>query len=213
MDVFGYEWINHAERLKANWEANVTENDTVVIIGDISWALKLEEAVWDLDWIKALSGKKVIVKGNHDLWWASIKKLNNLFGEEIHFIQNNFYEAEGYAICGSRGWLCPGDEYYSQHDEKIYKRELMRVRASLTSAKEAGFSDIICALHFPPMNDKFNESGFTELFKEFGVKHVFYGHLHSQDGFRRGVQGSVDGIEYKLVSLDYLRCNLLKFEL
>jgi len=213
MDVFGYAWVNHTERLKTNWEATVSKNDTVIIAGDISWALKLDEAVADLNWISGLPGKKVIVKGNHDLWWASIKKLNDLYGDELCFIQNDFYEAEGYAVCGSRGWVCPDDEYYSQHDEKIYNRELMRLRASLESAKKAGFSKIIGALHFPPMNDKFNKSGFTELFNEFGVEQVFYGHLHSEDGFRRGFQGNMDGVEYKLVTLDYLKCNLLKVNL
>ena len=208
MDVFGAEWINHAERIKQNWEDTVSENDTVIIAGDISWALKLEEAVPDLNWIRNLAGRKIFVKGNHDLWWASIKKLHDLFGDEFHFLQNNFFEADEYAICGSRGWVCPGDEYYSEHDEKIYKREILRLKASLTSAKNAGFSKIIVSMHFPPMNDKSNVSGFTELFDEFGVEHVVYGHLHGAEGFKKGVFGNVNNVEYKLVSLDYLNCEL-----
>jgi len=210
MDVFGADWINHAERLKEHWMDMVSENDTVIIAGDISWALKLEDAIWDLDWLGSLPGKKVFVKGNHDLWWASITKLNAIVGANMHFIQNSFFEADGYAICGSRGWLCPGDEYYSTQDEKIYKREVLRLRASLTSAKEAGFSDIIGVLHFPPTNDKLNASGFTDLFEEFGVKQVVYGHLHGPESFKRGLSGSFNGVEYKLVSLDYLRCKPFK---
>ncbi|MCL2436482.1 MAG: metallophosphoesterase [Clostridiales bacterium] len=212
MDVFGGEWLEHAERVKKNWEDTVLENDTVIIAGDISWALKLEDAIPDLNWIRDLPGKKVLVKGNHDLWWASMKKLHDLFGDDLRFIQNNFYEADGYAICGTRGWICPGDEHYSEHDEKIYKRELLRLRTSLMAAKNAGFSKIIVALHFPPMNDPYSESGFTELCREFGAKHVFYGHLHGAEGFRSGVQGNINGIEYRLVSLDYVRCKPYKVE-
>jgi len=212
MDIFGGEWLNHAERIRKNWEDVVSENDTVIIAGDISWALKMEDAIPDLNWIRSLPGNKILVKGNHDLWWASIKKLNDLFGDDLRFIQNNFYEAEGYAVCGSRGWLCPEDEGYSEQDEKIYKRELLRLRASLTSAKDAGFSKIIGVLHFPPMNDKLNESGFTELFGEFGAEYVFYGHLHGAEGFRNGVQGNINGVEYRLASLDYLKCKLYKLK-
>jgi predicted phosphohydrolase len=209
MDVFGAEWLNHAERVKEHWIDTVSENDTVIIAGDISWALKLEDAIWDLDWLSELPGEKVLVKGNHDLWWSSVTKLNAVTTANMHFLQNNFFDADGYAICGSRGWLCPGDEHYSEHDEKIYKREVLRLRASLTSAKEAGFSKIIGVLHFPPTNDNLADSGFTELFEEFGVEQVFYGHLHgTEEGFRGGLSGNRGGVEYKLVSVDYLRFKL-----
>jgi len=211
MDIFGGEWVGHTEKLKYYWESSVKEEDTVIIAGDTSWALKMEDAIADLNWISELPGKKVFVKGNHDLWWSSLKKLNSL-GGNMHFIQNDFYEAEGYAICGSRGWVCPGDADYSSHDEKIYSRELLRLRMSLTAAKKAGFSKIIGAMHFPPTNDKLTESGFTDLFAEFQAAFVFYGHLHGADSFRRGVTGKIKGVEYKLVSLDYLKCKPLKLE-
>ena len=212
MDIFGGEWVNHSERVKQYWENTVGQEDTVIIGGDISWALKLEDAAPDLDFLRLLPGNKVFVRGNHDLWWSSIKKLNDRYGEDMRFIQNDFCEAGEYAICGSRGWVCPGDEYYSAHDEKIYNRELLRLRMSLAAAKKAGFSKIIGVLHFPPTNDKLNVSGFTELFTEFQAEQVVYGHLHGTDGFRRGVKGSIDGVEYKLVSMDYLRCKPLKVE-
>ena len=212
MDIFGGEWVNHAENIKKNWESTVTSRDTVIIAGDISWALKFDDAIIDLNWIRALPGVKIFIKGNHDLWWTSVNKLNAMFGPEMRFVQNNFFEAEGRAICGSRGWLCPGDEDFTQQDEKIYKRELLRLRASLTSAKNSGFSEIIGMLHFPPTNDKLYESGFTELFEEFGVSRVFYGHLHGTDVFGRGVQGNLRGVSYKLTSLDYLKCKPFKVE-
>jgi len=206
MDRFGGEWINHTEKIRDNWTRLISEGDYVIIGGDTSWALKFEDAVKDLEWIRDLPGNKLFIKGNHDLWWASIKKLNSLFGSDMTFIQNDFYEAEGNAICGSRGWLCPGDEYYTEQDEKIYKRELIRLRMSLTAAKEAGYKDIIAAMHFPPTNEKFQESGFTDLFSEFQVSLVIYGHLHGAEAFRRGIKGKVNGVEYKLTSLDYLKC-------
>ena len=212
MDIFGAEWVNHAERLKENWESAVSATDTVIIAGDISWALKLDDAIIDLNWINSLPGVKIFVKGNHDLWWASINKLNALYGPGMHFIQNNFFAAEGYAVCGSRGWLCPGDADYTAQDEKIYNRELLRLRSSLTSAKDAGYSDIIGVLHFPPTNDKSDESGFTELFEEFRVSRVLYGHLHGADVFGNGMQGDVRGVRYGLISLDYLKCKPLKVE-
>jgi len=206
MDIFGGEWLGHTERIRSNWERTISKEDTVIVGGDISWALKIGDAAPDLAWIRELPGNKVFVKGNHDLWWASIKKLNSMFGADMRFIQNDFYEAEGYAICGSRGWICPGDEDYTEQDEKIYSRELLRLRNSLTAAKAGGFSKIIGVLHFPPTNYKFHESGFTDMFAEFEVKRVFYGHLHGNDAFRRGVQGNFKGIEYKLISMDYLKC-------
>jgi len=214
MDIFGGEWLNHAENLRENWERVISAADTVIIAGDVSWALKLDEATPDLNWIRGMPGDKIFIRGNHDLWWASVKKLNSMFGSDMRFLQNDFYEAEGFAVCGSRGWLCPGDEYFSEHDEKIYKRELLRLRSSLEAAKKAGFSNsnIIGVMHFPPMNEKFNASGFTELFNEFQVPRVFYGHLHGADGFRRGVRGNVDGTEYRLISLDYLKCKPFKAE-
>ena len=209
MDMFGPEWVNHAERLKENWTLTVSEQDTVILAGDISWGLKLPETLPDLDWIDALPGKKVIIKGNHDLWWTSINKLSNLY-EGIHFVQNNYYEAEGLAICGTRGWICPGDNDFTLHDEKIYKRELMRLKFSLEEAKKAGFETILGALHFPPTNDKMQGSGFTELFTEYGVKKVVYGHLHGKESFSKGLAAVFNGVSYHLVSLDKLKCEPLR---
>ena len=212
MDIFGSEWLNHAGNVKGHWERMVSDSDTVIIPGDISWALKFEDAACDLNWIRDLPGRKILIRGNHDLWWVSINKLNSMFGPEMNFVQNNFFEAEGRAVCGSRGWICPGHEDYTAQDEKIYSRELLRLRSSLASAKSAGFSDITGVLHYPPTNDKSNRSGFTDLFEEFGVSHVFYGHLHGADVFASGLQGEVRGVKYKLTSLDYLKCKPFKME-
>ncbi|WP_027399394.1 metallophosphoesterase [Anaerovorax odorimutans] len=214
MDIYGGEWVGHTEKLKDKWEKIIMPDDIVIIPGDISWALKYDDALIDLKWISRLPGKKVFVKGNHDLWWNSINKLNKI-DENLFFLQNSYYIAEGYAICGSRGWVCPGDDDFTQHDDKIYKRELGRLKLSLEEARRAGYGalsegeskgDIIGVLHFPPTNDKLQPSGFTELFEKYGVKKVIYGHLHGKDGFKNGLRAIFNGVEYMLVSLDYLKC-------
>lgn len=209
MDIYGGQWINHTEKLKENWEETITKNDTVLIPGDISWALKREEAIADLEWIHNLPGQKVMIKGNHDLWWTGVGRLNKLY-DDMFFLQNDFFAAGDMAICGSRGWVCPGSDEFSQHDNKIYEREILRLDFSLSAAKAAGFEKILGMLHYPPTNDKMQNSGFTDLFCKYGVKKVVYGHLHGKDGFKNGLKSILNGVEYKLVSVDYLECKPLE---
>ena len=206
MDIFGSEWQGHAERLKENWIETVGDDDTVLISGDVSWGLRLEEAMADLEWVDALPGKKIITKGNHDLWWVTKKKLDGLC-KTVTFLRNNAVQTEGGTwVCGARGWLCPGADGFGPHDEKLYNRELIRLELSLKEAHDAGADDIIAMLHYPPMNDSFADSGFTELLEKYGVRTCIYGHLHGVWNFRHGFKGERNGIEYKLVSLDFLRC-------
>ncbi|MGI6732909.1 MAG: metallophosphoesterase [Anaerovoracaceae bacterium] len=205
MDIYGGQWVRHAERLEQKWRSLVEEEDVVIVAGDISWAMKRPDATKDLEWVAKLPGKKVMIKGNHDLWWTSVTKLNQLH-ESLFFLQNNCFIVGETAICGSRGWVCPGDTDFTQQDEKIYKREIGRLRLSLEAAKSAGATQIIGAMHFPPANDKYEDSGFTALFEEYGVKLVVYGHLHGPEAHLRGIQGMRNGVEYRLVSCDYLKC-------
>ncbi|WP_312091665.1 metallophosphoesterase, partial [Aminipila sp.] len=209
MDIYGGQWINHTDRLKENWEETITKDDFILIPGDISWALKKEEALADLEWIHKLPGKKIITKGNHDLWWTGIGKLNKLY-EDMVFLQNDFYAIEDIAICGSRGWICPGSDEFCKHDNKIYDRELLRLEFSLSAAEKAGFKRIIGMLHYPPTNDRMQQSGFTELFARYGAEQVVYGHLHGKDGFKNGFKGVMNGVSYHLVSLDYVQCKPLQ---
>ena len=152
MDIFGDKWLKHDEKIKNNWLKKINDEDTVLIAGDISWSMKMENGMQDLEWIHNLPGRKIMIKGNHDFWWSSITKLNNLY-EDMNFIQNNFFSYEDYAICGTRGWTCPGGENFSQHDEKIYNRELNRLRLSLDAAVKSGFKKFIVMIHYPPMNE------------------------------------------------------------
>ncbi len=204
MDVFGHSWHNHYEKLKEHWESNITDNDTVIICGDISWGLKLDEAMADFRWIESLPGNKIITKGNHDLWWSSVSKLNKI-SEKLLFLQNKAALLPGgIAVCGTRGWLCPGFDGFDEHDGKIYERELMRLELSLKDAKAQGAEEIIASLHYPPTNDKQQASGFTDLLSAYNVKTCVYGHLHGKDAFKNGLKGIFNGVEYRLVSLDYL---------
>ena len=217
MDVFGTGWTDHEDRIRQNWIENVREHDTVIIAGDVSWGLKLQQALADFEWIDSLPGKKLIFKGNHDLWWNGINKMNSLF-DSITFVQNRAVYAEGWYICGSRGWVCPGDPAFTREDEKIYRREALRLKMSIDDAIAqeravncgAGVPRILGVLHYPPTNDKLQPSEFTRIFTEAGASKVVYGHLHGKENFNKGLQGNLNGVEYILVSADKAECRLVK---
>ncbi|SHK14955.1 hypothetical protein SAMN02745163_03281 [Clostridium cavendishii DSM 21758] len=208
MDIFGQHWLKHDEKIKDNWLNNIKEEDTVLIAGDISWSMKADESKQDLDWIASLPGKKYIIKGNHDYWWSSITKLNKMY-DNIKFIQNNFFVYKDYAICGSRGWICPGSDKFSTKDDKIYKRELIRLRLSLDAAKKAGYEKIICMIHYPPTNEKFEGSDITKIFEEYNVEKVVYGHLHG-NALGRVLNGKFNEVNYIMTSCDYIDFNPIK---
>jgi predicted phosphohydrolase len=208
MDIFGEKWINHQEKIKENWLSKITAEDTVLIAGDISWSMNISEGMSDLEWIHMLPGKKILVKGNHDYWWGSITKLNSLY-EDMDFIQNNFFSYKDYAICGTRGWNCPGATKFTTHDEKIYDRELIRLRISLDEAVRSGYNKFIVMLHYPPTNDKFEETEIIKIIKDYNVEKVIYGHLHGPS-LNRVYEGNIEGTEYIVTSCDYLDFDPLK---
>lgn len=208
MDIFGDNWNNHHEKIKKNWESKITEEDTVLIAGDISWSINMEEGLEDLKWIHNLPGKKILIKGNHDYWWTSISKLNNLY-EDMNFIQNNFFKYEGYAICGTRGWIARTSDNFTQHDEKVYNREIIRLKLSLEAAKKQNINKFIVMMHYPPTNENFDESDFTEVFKEYKVSKVIYGHLHGPST-KKAFEGVKDEVEYYLTSCDYINFDPVK---
>ena len=209
MDIFGENWKDHDIKIEQNWRASVSCDDTVILGGDISWAMRLDEAVVDLDFIDKLPGRKIIHSGNHDYWWDSTSKLNGMF-ESISFLKNNFFAYEDYAICGSRGWLCPNDSHFTTHDEKIYKREVLRCGLSFDKAVQSGYNKFIFTLHYPPTNDKKEKSGFIEIVEKYKPQAVLYGHLHGENSFNASIMGTASGIEYKLTSADYLDFKPLK---
>lgn len=205
MSIFGAGWEDYEARLKAAWEERITDEDVVILPGDLSWALKLEDAMDDFNWIHELPGKKVLLKGNHDLWWSKINYLNTLY-PDMTFLQNHCYYIEEHklAICGTRGWVLPTSDEFKEHDLKIFKRELGRLRFSLDEAKSMGAERIIVALHYPPADVATATSDFTRMMEEYNVTDCVYGHLHGMMAFGRAFKGVHQDIDYRLVSLDYL---------
>ncbi|MFY9278812.1 MAG: metallophosphoesterase [Caldicoprobacterales bacterium] len=204
MDVFGDNWKNHWEKIKKNWVELISPQDIVLIPGDISWAMTLKEAMVDLDDIATLPGRKILTKGNHDYWWSSITRLRESVHPSIYAIQNDslkFDDLPEIAFCGTRGWAVPGIKEFTSHDQKIFNRELNRLKMSLDDAKEC--QNIIVLLHFPPFDDKGEESDLCHFIRQYPVQHVVFGHLHG-DSLKEVIEGEINGLTYHLVSCDYL---------
>ncbi len=214
MDIFGDSWEDHHLKLKHNWEGVVGDDDTVILGGDLSWAMKLEEAAADFQFVHALPGKKVIFKGNHDYWWQSLSKVKEALPASMIPVQNNYVSFnEDIALCGTRGWSFPAGQGCSEQDEKIYRRELIRLELSLETARKDGFSTFIVTLHYPPFAPSLvGDTGFTEIMRRFGVKICLYGHLHGKD-HSRAFTGMKDGIHYYFISSDYLKFSPLLLDL
>ncbi len=207
MDTFG--WIDYKRKILQSWEENVKEDDVVILAGDISWALKYSDAKYNLDEIDVLSGKKIILKGNHDYWWQSVSKMSRDY-PGIFFLHNNCYQDDRYIVFGTRGWDAPNTDY-TQEDEKIYQREVGRLKLSLSFEKEDGIKRLrIVAMHYPPVNEKHQDSEITKVIRENDVQHMLYGHLHGKEAFRYVYEGEKNKTVYHLVSADYLDFNLKK---
>ncbi len=208
MDIFGPRWENHTARLKENWNAMVKPEDTVVIAGDISWGMRTEDAMADLAFIHSLNGKKIIAKGNHDFWWQTMKKLyefrDSLGAHSIDFLYNNAYVAENFIICGTRGWFPEAN--YSEADEKIVNREAERLRTSILAGlklkEEYPDNELLVFLHYPPAYGDVRCQRICDVIKEYGIKRVFYGHLHGAVKSRLVYQ--IAGATSTLVAADWV---------
>lgn len=215
MEVFGDTWIDYEKKLEKNWRETIKENDTILIPGDVSWVTYLRDTVPDFNFIENLPGKKIISKGNHDFWWESASKLNKFIQENefktISFMHNNHFFRENAIICGTRGWKCPCDETFTEEDKRIYERELNRLELSLNSCKVERNLDsrLIVALHYSPFNFRKEPSGFVDILKKHNVDKCVYGHFHSKT-FNQAVEGNFEGIEFKLISSDYLNFKPIK---
>lgn len=202
MDIFGGAWVGYMDKLKEGLSV-IGPEDTTVLLGDLSWALDLQEANADFSWINEIPGKKIILKGNHDYWWSTATKFQKFCDEngfkDMHLLNNNHYTYQSWAICGTRGWFFE-EERSSGHDEKVFRRELMRLEASLMSAGE---KTKLVFLHYPPKYKGYECSEIIALLKKYNVRQCFYGHLH---GASHGLamEGIWDGIDYRLVAADKL---------
>ena len=206
MDIFGENWESHDKKIVKNWIENVQEDDLVLLPGDISWALKLNEAIPDLERIDKLPGDKIILKGNHDYWWGSLNKLNALGMQSIDYLFNNSFIYKKYAIVGTRGWLPNDAENFTEKDEKILRREVIRLENSIKSIQDE-HDEIIAILHFPPFNSDGTTNEFVDVMKNYDVKTCIYAHLHAE-GHNFIQEGNIDGIDFHCVSSDYLNFEL-----
>jgi predicted phosphohydrolase len=202
MDIFGGAWVGYMDKLEQGI-AGITEEDTTVLLGDLSWALGLEEATADFTWIDRIPGRKIILKGNHDYWWSTASKFYKFCQEQgfsnQYILNNNCFTYDGWAICGTRGWFFE-EEKSGAHDEKVFKRELLRLETSL---KAAGDLPKMVFLHYPPRYKGYTCEPILELLSAYDVRKCYYGHLH---GASHGLamEGIWDGIEFRLVSADRL---------
>ena len=202
MDVFGGAWVGYMDKLQEGI-STIKPEDTTVLLGDLSWALDLNQSAADFAWIDQIPGRKIILKGNHDYWWSTAAKFYKFcetqsFSNQL-ILNNNHYEYEDWAICGTRGWFFE-EEQSGSHDEKVFRRELLRLEASLQSA---GDKPKIVFLHYPPKYKGYECPEIIELLHKYGVRQCFYGHLHG-GSHGLAMEGIWDGIEYRLVSADKL---------
>lgn len=211
MNIFGPVWEGHFEQISADWENKVSDEDIVLIAGDISWAMKLEDAELDLQAIGKLPGKKIITRGNHDYWWKSLQAIKNILPKDMFIVQNDSIKIGDYIFCGTRGWTVSENGEYSAEDKKIYDRELIRLELSLKSAleKQKNGEKLICMIHYPPFNSRFEQNDFTNLLEKYGVNKVIYGHLHGKN-VKAVSYLKINEIEYYLTSCDQVKNKLVE---
>lgn len=211
MDIFGGNWEGHFEKIKSDWLEKVSCDDVVLIPGDISWAMKLSDAVKDLQQLAVLPGKKIFIRGNHDYWWNGIGKLRALAPDDtFYFLQTDGVKIGDFVFVGSRGWTCPGSPEFTEQDQKLYLREAERFKLAFKDAekyRQAG-DKVVALIHYPPFTLKNEETLFTELFEKNGVEKVVFGHLHGAGYFPLKTQKR--GVEYLLTSCDKVQFRLVK---
>ena len=214
MDRFGEHWHNHDVKIFEAWERLVTVDDLVLVLGDTSWAMRLEDAMPDLERVGRMKGHKLLLKGNHDYWWQSLAKLNRILDSSIEIVNGSSTIIDRVAVSGTRGWTCPNDSFFEERDLKIYEREVGRLKAALESlrGREAEYDSLIVALHYPPTNDRHDASGFTELIDEFRADVCVYGHVHGEF-IKTALTGLRGRTMYRLVSADAVNFSPSRIEL
>ena len=209
MDIFGDGWKDHPARIEKAWRERVAPDDWVLMGGDLSWALKIDEALPDLDFVHQLPGEKLMIKGNHAHWWQSRSKVRKVLPPSIRILQNDsFVLPDGTCVVGTRGWNPPGrvegpDGEYSEQDRKVYEREVHRLGLSIEHGRKQDYDRLWAMIHYPPVYSFGLVTDFVPLLEEAGVEKCIYGHLHGRD-LRSGFEGVRNGIEYHLVSVDHV---------
>lgn len=207
MDVFGPHWASHFARIQADWQARVRPEDVVLLPGDLSWAMQLEEAAPHLEMVGRLPGQKILLKGNHDYWWGSISRVRQRLLPGTYALQNDCLCLDGVLYAGSRGWLLPGQDVKAE-DLRIYQRELLRLEMSLKAARALSQElPLVCMMHYPPRTCAQGDTGFTRLLEAYRVNTLVYGHLHGP-ALKSAYQGLSGGVRYLCVSCDALNFQL-----
>lgn len=211
MDIFGPTWDGYVDKIFADWKEKVAEDDLVLMAGDFSWAMRLDETKADFDMLKDLAGKKIIIRGNHDYWWKSISSVRNILPSGFYAIQNDALKFGDFIICGTRLWNLPDvGKVMTEENEKIYKRELIRLELTLQNAVKlkTGEEKIVCMLHYPPYTFKEEDNEVTALLEKYGVNKVVYGHIHAY--CRQNLILNKNGIDYFLTSCDLVGNKLIE---
>ncbi|MBO5713374.1 MAG: metallophosphoesterase [Clostridia bacterium] len=211
MDIFGEKWGGYLEKIEYDWNEKVSDDDIVLISGDISWAMKLENALTDIEFLTKLKGTKIIIRGNHDYWWQSITRVRSALPNNIIALQNDAVKIGNYVFCGSRGWAVEGSPDFNEQDRKLYLREAERFTLALKNAEkllEEG-DELIALIHYPPFNIRKEDSLFTNLFEKYKVSKVVYGHLHGKDA-KPYFRINKNGVEYILASCDLIDNKLVE---
>ena len=213
MDIFGPVWKDYLDKIIIDWKSKVKEEDVVILAGDYSWAMKLEEVAPDFEFLNTLPGKKLIIRGNHDYWWSSLKKVRECLPENVFALQNDAIKIGEYIFCGNRGWLIPEGKFNTEENQKIYAREIIRLELSLKSAKKLQTNNekIVFITHYPPFNNKVEPSEYTKMLEEYGVYKVVFGHLHGYVNPKM-IKNQINGIEYYLTSCDAVKNQLVEIE-
>lgn len=210
MDIFSG-WDHYVERLEENWRDTIGDEDTVVLAGDSSWGMSLQESLTDFTFLEGLPGKKIILKGNHDYWWSTKNKMDSFFAEQgfrsLQILHNNSYVVENVVVCGSRGWLF---EMGEEHDKKILTREAGRLDMSIQHAKKSG-KEMIAFLHYPPVYMNQVSAEIIDVLLKHQIQRCYYGHLHGQS-CQNALRGNYAGIQFELISGDSLNFKPLKIE-
>ena len=213
MDIFGPVWHDYLDKIVADWNEKVTDEDVVILAGDYSWAMKLKEVEPDFEFLNNLKGTKIIIRGNHDYWWSSVSKVREKLPPKTYALQNDAIKIGEYIFCGNRGWLIPEGKFNTEENQKIYLREVIRADLSLKSAKKLQTNNekIVFITHYPPFNNKVESSEYTRLIEENGVSIVVFGHLHGYVNPKM-LYNEINGVKYYLTSCDAVKNQLVEIK-
>ena len=213
MDIFGPVWHDYLDKIVTDWNEKVTDDDVVILAGDYSWAMKLNDVVADFEFLNKLKGTKIMIRGNHDYWWSSLSRVREKLPPKTYALQNDAIKVGDYIFCGNRGWIIPEGKCNTDENKKIYAREVIRLELSLKNAKklQTNYEKIIFVTHFPPFNNNAEPSEYTRMLEEYGVYKVVFGHLHGYINPKMYFN-EINGIKYYLTSCDAVKNKLVEIE-